>query len=202
MSKYHNDFQVKQALREGDHKALEYLMDSYHHRLCVYVYSLTHDQDSAKDIVQNVFIKLWEQKDRLMHVESLRSFLYKSVYNGFLNHLRSERRMLTIEEKHMERLYQIIEEDQELVEKQIVLIRTEIQNLPPKCRETFMLSKGEGLTNIEIANFMNVSLKTVENQMSKAFKILRKKLQHKIEPVLFLLFGITDNQSRLKVRQV
>ncbi|MBC6999817.1 RNA polymerase sigma-70 factor [Cytophaga sp. FL35] len=177
-------------------------MDSYHHRLCVYVYSLTHDQDSAKDIVQNVFIKLWEQKDRLMHVESLRSFLYKSVYNGFLNHLRSERRMLTIEEKHMERLYQIIEEDEELVEKQIVLIRTEIQNLPPKCRETFMLSKGEGLTNIEIANFMNVSLKTVENQMSKAFKILRKKLQHKIEPVLFLLFGITDNQSLLKVRQV
>lgn len=201
MSKYSNDFQVKQALERGDHKALEYLMDNYHHRLCVYVYSLTHDQDSAKDIVQNVFIKLWEQKDRLIHVDSLRSFLYKSVYNAFLNQLRSDKRMLTIEEKHIERLYQIIEEDEELVEKQIGLIRTEIQNLPPKCRETFMLSKGEGLTNIEIANFMNVSLKTVENQISKAFKILRKKLQHKIEPVLFLLFGITDSQSLLKVYQ-
>ncbi|WP_076453969.1 RNA polymerase sigma factor [Zobellia uliginosa] len=190
MKLFSTEQRLKEELTKGNHEALAYLMDRYHHSLCVYVYSLSHDYEKAKDIVQNVFLNLWENRERISQVQSLRSFLYKSVYNGFLNEFRKDQRMLAIEEKHMERLYQVIEEDEELLEKQIGLIKSEIQKLPPKCRETFMLSKREGLTNIEIAGFMNVSIKTVENQMNKAFKILRKKLQSKIEPVLFLIFGL------------
>ena len=62
--------------------------------------------------------------------------------------------------------------------------------LPPKCKETFLLSKQEGLTNIEIANFMNVSIRTVESHMNKAFRILREKLKDKVKPILFLMFGL------------
>lgn len=171
-------------------------MDTYQHSLCIYIYSLTHDNEKAKDIVQNVFLKLWERRDRLTTIDSLKSFLYKSVYNGFLNQLRSDKKMLAIEEKHMHHLYQAIDEDEELLEKQIRIIKTEIQKLPPKCKETFILSKKEGLTNVEIASFMNVSIKTVENQMSKAFKILRKKLEHKVEPILFIMYNISIQRNK------
>ena len=72
----------------------------------------------------------------------------------------------------------------------VKLVKIEIQKLPSRCKETFLLSKQEGLTIVEIADFMNVSTRTVETQMSKAYKILREKLKDKIQPILFLLFGL------------
>ena len=78
-------------------------------------------------------------------------------------------------------------ESEEELWAQIKLANQEIQNLPPKCKETFLLSKKEGLTVIEIAEFMNVSKRTVESQMNKAFRILREKLSDKIKAVLFIL---------------
>ena len=78
-------------------------------------------------------------------------------------------------------------ESEEELWAQIKLVNQEIQNLPPKCKETFLLSKKEGLTMIEIAEFMNVSKRTVESQMNKAFRILREKLSDKIKAVLFIL---------------
>ncbi|MDO5981824.1 RNA polymerase sigma factor [Flavivirga spongiicola] len=180
-----------QELEKGNHQALVFLMNTYHHQLCLYAYSLSNDFDGAKDIVQNVFVKIWEDKHKLQHVKSIKSFLYKSVYNGFIDQWRKDKKMLAIEQKHFEALEDIVKnENADVLKKQLSLVKLEIQRLPPKCKETFLLSKQEGLTNIEIANFMNVSIRTVEAQMNKAFRILRKKLQNKIKPMLFLLFGI------------
>ena len=165
-------------------------MNTHHHQLCLYAYSLSNDFDGAKDIVQNVFIKIWEDRHKLGHIKSIKSFLYKSVYNGFVDQWRKDKRMLSIEEKHFEALEDIVKpENEELLKKQLKLVKLEIQKLPPKCKETFLLSKQEGLTNIEIASFMNVSIRTVEAQMNKAFRILRKKLKKEVSPILFLLFG-------------
>lgn len=178
-------------LEKGNHEGLVFLMNTYHHDLCLYAYSLSNDYDGAKDIVQNVFIKVWEDRRKLKHVRSIKSFLYKSVYNGFIDQWRKDKRMLAIEQKHFEVLEDIVKnENADILKKQMALVKQEIQKLPPKCKETFLLSKQEGLTNIEIANFMNVSIRTVEAQMNKAFRILRKKLEKEITPVLFMLFGI------------
>jgi RNA polymerase sigma-70 factor (ECF subfamily) len=99
--------------------------------------------------------------------------------------------MLAIEEKHLEALDQIVEnENGDLLNKQIELVKLEIQKLPSRCKETFLLSKQDGLTNIEIANFMNVSTRTVETQMNKAYRILREKLSTKIKSILFLMFRL------------
>ena len=70
----------------------------------------------------------------------------------------------------------------------MTLVQNEIERLPPKCKETFLLSKQEGLTYVEIAEFQNVSVNTVEKQMVKAFSILRKKMKEKITPLLVIIF--------------
>ncbi len=182
---------VIRELEKGNHQALVFLMNTHHHQLCLYAYSLSNDLDGAKDIVQNVFIKIWEDRYKLQHIKSIKSFLYKSVYNGFVDQWRKDKRMLSIEEKHFEALEDIVKpENEEVLKKQLNLVKLEIQKLPPKCKETFLLSKQEGLTNIEIASFMNVSIRTVESQMNKAFRILRKKLKKEVTPILFLLFGV------------
>ena len=69
------------------------------------------------------------------------------------------------------------------------IVKKEIDKLPPKCKQTFLLSKKEGLTNIEIAEYLNVSIKSVEAHITKAFSILRKSIGNKVEGSLFLLFG-------------
>jgi len=177
-----NNKTLKDELEKGNHEALAFLINTYHHSLCSYVYSLSNDYDAAQDIVQNVFMKLWENRHKVQSIRSIKNFLYKSVYNGFIDQWRKDKRMLAIEEKHLEALDQIVENENEyLLKKQIRLVKLEIQKLPSRCKETFLLSKQDGLTNIEIANFMNVSKKTVEAQMNKAYTILRTKLKDSIK---------------------
>ena len=81
------------------------------------------------------------------------------------------------------------EEDEKSIDKLMKIVKNEIENLPPKCKQTFLLSKQEGLTNIEIAEYLNVSIKSVEAHITKAFSILRKVIGDKVDGILFLLFG-------------
>tara|TARA_R110002096_G_scaffold334375_1_gene528164 strand:+ start:12010 stop:12621 length:612 start_codon:yes stop_codon:yes gene_type:complete len=193
-----NEEILKNELQKGNHKALVFLMNTYHHSLCLYAYSLSNDNDGAKDIVQDVFIKLWEDREKIQSIKSIKSFLNRSVYNGFVDQWRKDKRMLSIELKHIQALEQVIEDDNNLTD-QIELVNLAIENLPPKCKETFLLSRKEGLTNIEIAEFMNVSVRTVETQVYKAFHMLRKSLKEKIEPILFLLFDINSKKLNYKL---
>ncbi|WP_445747751.1 sigma factor-like helix-turn-helix DNA-binding protein [Polaribacter sp.] len=75
----------------------------------------------------------------------------------------------------------------------VLIVKKEIENLPPKCKQIFLLSKEEGLTNIEIAEYLNVSIKSVEAHITKAFGILRSAIGNKIDGILFLLFGKKRN---------
>ncbi|MEO8935072.1 MAG: sigma factor-like helix-turn-helix DNA-binding protein [Xanthomarina sp.] len=94
-----------------------------------------------------------------------------------------------MEKKYIDELTTVVEDNnQGALDHLILLVKREIQNLPPKCRETFLLSKEEGLSNIEIAEYKSISIKTVEAHITKAFSILRKKFGGKVEEFLFLLF--------------
>ncbi|WP_421151383.1 RNA polymerase sigma factor [Seonamhaeicola sp. NFXS20] len=194
-----NEEFLKEELKKGNHKALVFLMDTYHQPLCVYAYSLSNDYDGAKDIVQSVFIKLWEDRKKIQSIKSIKRFLNKSVYNEFIDQWRKDKRMLSIEIEHYKALETIINDEKNDLTNQIKMVNTAIENLPPKCKETFLLSKKEGLTNIEIANFMGVSIRTVETQINKAFRILRKNLKQKIKPILFVLLGINSNECHFKL---
>jgi RNA polymerase sigma-70 factor (family 1) len=184
-----NDVLIE-SLINGDETAYIYLIDSYHHKLCVYANSLVKNTYSAEDIVQNVFLKIWEQRTRLKSNHSIKSFLYKLVYNEFIDLYRKNQSLFSLEKKYYEVLNSIVlEDDPDSFQLILNAVNKQIESLPPKCKEVFILSKKEGLTNIEIAEHLDVSIKTVEAQITKAFSILRSSLEEKVNNFLFLIFG-------------
>ena len=115
-------------------------------------------------------------------------------FKKFLDHILL---LFKFEKKYIEELERFTEKDEVFFERLLNLVQREIQNLPPKCRKIFLMSKQEGFTNVEIAEQLNVSIKTIEYHITKAFAILRQKANKDMEPVLFLLFGFR-RPSKLK----
>ena len=186
-----NNSNLVNYLIQGHEDAYIYLMDTYYRELCVYAFGLIHDHDSAEDIVQNVLIKIWRKRKNLRHDSNIKNLLYRSVYNEFIDEYRKNKRILPLEKKHIEALSHFVEnEDRASMEKLIALVKKEIQSLPPKCKQAFILSKQQGLSNAEIAEYMSISIKAVEAHMTKAFSILRSKINPKLEKILFILFGL------------
>ena len=179
---YDNNNLLISGLKKGDAEAYSYLVDTYNLRLCVYANSLINDKAQAEDIVQNVFMKIWEKRDGLRAGFSIKNLLYKYVYNEFVDYYRKQKSVLTLEKKYIEVLDEIIvEEVDNNLGSAIELVMKAIQELPPKCKQTILLSKKEGLSNIEISEYQQVSKRTVDTQLSKAYKLIREKLESKIE---------------------
>ncbi|WP_290207051.1 RNA polymerase sigma factor [Winogradskyella bathintestinalis] len=185
-------------LKKGDEMAFAHLMELFHNRLCIYSYNLCKDYDEAKDIVQNVFLNLWERREYIEEISSLKNFLYKSVYNNFINHYRKNNKFKIFEKEHIKALSEINETDNDdIIVKQINFIKAEIDNLPKKCRNVFLLSKNEGLTNVEIAEYLDISVKTVEKHITRAFSVLKKKLFQN-EKLFFILLLSKKLLSKIK----
>ena len=190
-----NDLLIGQ-LQKGDEKAYVYLVDQYNKRLFGYALTLTHDHTLAEDILQNVFLKAWKQRKKIGIRSSLQNYLFKSVYNEFINQYKKKRSTMILEQKYLASLEKAINiHDDQSFENIIARITLEIENLPPKCREIFILSKKEGLTNMEISEYLNVSIKTVEAQITKAFGILRKRLEEKYKSIFMLIFGALQKMA-------
>lgn len=183
------------SLINGEEKAYKFLLNKFHRRLNTYALTLINDHSMAQDIVQNVFLKTWKTRNKLNPEFSIQSFLYKSIYNEFINSYQQNKAMILLQQKYVESMHQVVETtDESSIERMLVIINREIQNLPPKCQQVFILSKKEGLTNIEIAEHLDISIKTVEAQISKAFKILKEKLKDNYNMMLFLLFSVPNRE--------
>ncbi len=178
-------------LKNGKESAYSFLVDTYNHSLCLYALSLTNDKDLAEDIVQSVFIKAWEKRKNLKPELSIKSYLYKSVYNEFIDQNRKMQSVTALEKKYIEELDSLAEIDEDRIERLLFIVRQEIEKLPPKCKRIFFMSKEEGLSNIEISEKLNISLKTVEAHITKGFTTIRSKVSEKyqMEPQFFLLFN-------------
>ncbi|MFH6603662.1 RNA polymerase sigma factor [Maribacter algicola] len=179
-----------EKLIKGDEKAYVYLIDRYYKELCDYASNLARDSFKSEDIVQNVMIKMWRKREKLDTTISIKNYLYRSVYNEFVDQYRKQMAITTLEKKYIEGLDSFVEAQSESQTFQLIAaVEKEIERLPPKCKETFLLNKKEGLTYKEIADYLNISVNTVEKNMVKAFSILRKKLKEKAYHFLFFLFG-------------
>lgn len=162
-------------LQENDPIAWRELINSYSDRLYAYALSLSSDHDVSSDIIQQVFINLFESKDRLDPKYSLKSFLYRSTYNQFVDNYRKKKSMSILHEQYYHILDQFITNtDEEDFSKKINLLNDLIGTLPLKTKEVFILSKSDGLTNAEISEILDISIKTVEGHITRAFKLLRK----------------------------
>lgn len=167
-------------LKKGNEKAYTYLVDNYHHILCLYANSLVRDKFQSEDIVQNVLLNIWKKRKEIKDDFNVKSFLLKSVRNEFIDQYRKKLSVVALEKIYIDALDFVVEtKDYEALENMAKTVNQEIIKLPTKCKEIFILSKQENLTNIEISEFLNISIKTVEAQITKAFRILRDKLDVK-----------------------
>lgn len=165
----------------------EGLFRDYFQPLCAYAFKYIKDFDSAKEIVHIVFVKVWEKRASIEKDQNIRSYLYTSVYNRCLNHLRDSKKSVEFDDYYKESMGQADPDNLETQELQ-AKIDAAIQSLPDRCREVFILSRYEELKYAKIAERLEISVKTVEVQISKALKLLRENLADFLTIILVLLF--------------
>lgn len=163
---------------ELDVSAFEALFKVNYSSLCLTAIRIINDKAIAEDIVQDVFLQIWKKRDVLKIEGSLKAYLHKSVINQSLNYHTKQKSSLLREQIH----YHETNEAINTVEQKIFSRDTEIKinqiinSLPEGCRRIFILSRFEQMSYKQIAETLEISVKTVENQMSKALKILRENL--------------------------
>jgi len=144
--------------------------------LCRFLAYYTADRIMIEEVVQDVFIKLWEERNTL-RIESVKTYLYKSARNRMLNYIRDEkRRNLLLEQWVKHEMEQKQGKECFDIDEFSQRVQNAIDALPDKCRTIFNLSKTEKLTYKQIAEHLNISVKTVESQMGIALRKIREKL--------------------------
>lgn len=173
-----SDDQLIKLLKEGNHSSFTEIYNRYNTLLYTYAYKKLQDTESAKDIIQEVYVYLWNSRENLDIQTTLSGYLYKAVLNRILNIFRH----IAITQEHVASFKETINDapagtDYRIREKDLaILIEKEINNLPEKMREIFQLRRKEYLTNKEIAERLDISEHTVHTQIKRALKVLRGKL--------------------------
>ena len=177
-----------QEIREGNEQSFEQAFHMHYAVLCGYANKLLKDLDEAEEIVQETFYKIWEKREQLEITISFKAYVFRAVHNACLNYLKHQKVRKAyadhVEANHEEAANHDPAEQNEL-EQHVV---EALDALPEKCREVFELSRFEGLKYKEIAERLEISEKTVENQMGKAFKILREKLAVYLKAAMLWIF--------------
>ena len=189
------DFLFVEKLKKGDYNAYTLLMNNYYKNLCGYANLFTKDPSKSEDIVQNVFVKLWVYRKKIDSNIPIKRYLHKSVYNEFIDQYRKNKSVISLEEKHLKAINTVIDNNSFDIEKLMTRVNDEIEKLPEKCKRVFILNKKEGLTHDEIAEYLQISIKTVEGHITRAFKILNQKLGKKIKSILIILFDFKLTNS-------
>jgi RNA polymerase sigma-70 factor (ECF subfamily) len=167
------------ALRRGDERALRSIFDRHYSLLLSDIYRIVPDEDTCQDLAQEVFVELWRKRAGLDIHTSLRAYLRRAAVNKALNYLKSSKRMVFNEPETLTNspdpsVRDIARKNEQ--EKLEEILYAAIETLPEKCRVVFSLSRFEQMSHREIAEQLGISVKTIENQITKAMKMLRDAL--------------------------
>ncbi|HEY4133090.1 MAG TPA: RNA polymerase sigma-70 factor [Gemmatimonadaceae bacterium] len=175
-------------IREGDHVAFEALVRRYSDRLCAFIYEITRDVEVTKELVQEVFLWVWRHRREWDLQVGLTSYLYRSARNravSFLRHDGLERRwreeIVRAGADALNRVEPIRSDDRAHAVELSAAITRAIASLPPRCREVFTLNREHGLSYREVAETLDISVKTVEVHMGRALGTLRRHLADWVE---------------------
>jgi RNA polymerase sigma-70 factor, ECF subfamily len=178
-----------EALIGGDITAFEMNFKTYYQPLCNYAYTFLQDKEEAEEIVQGTFLSFWEKRNTLTIRTGLKPYLYAMVRNACLNVIKHEK----IKQKHAVEEIALAPQTHDSVDEAVtsseleIKIQQAMEKLPEQCRLVFKLSRFEELKYAEIAEQLDISVKTVENHMGKALKIMREQLKDYLPLIIVLM---------------
>jgi RNA polymerase sigma-70 factor (family 1) len=180
------------SFKKGGPDALQTLLKQYYNPLCLFADRLLIDKAAAEDIVGEAFIKLWNKRTNFESLQNIKAFMYITVRNACLNHLKQVKRD-TLSKKQMAYLTGEKEEYvlNEMIRAEVLKeIMNEVNNLPEQCGKVLRLGYLEGLKNQEIADLLNISVHTVKNQKARAIQLLKTRLRNRDLMSLLLLYTL------------
>jgi RNA polymerase sigma-70 factor, ECF subfamily len=169
------DAELLRRLRLGDERALEAVFRAHYTPMVAVARRIVLAPDVAEELVQDVFFRFWSKREQLAEIDALKTYLIRAARN----HLRRQK----LEQAHEEREAAMGEpttiesaDESTTTGEMTEVVNAAVNQLPPRCREVFLMSRDGGLTYTEIAKEMGISIKTVETQMGRALKTLRTLL--------------------------
>jgi len=181
--------EVLEKIQSGNESAYEMIFRTFYQPLCRYAYSFLEDREEAEEVVQSAFITVWEKRKSIDIQTSLKSYLYRMVRNGCLNVIKHEK----VKQQHVAHEMAVTEVSYESVTQKVYASELEskiteaLKALPEQCRLVFQLSRFEELKYQEIADQLQISVKTVENHMGKALRIMREQLKEYLPLLLIFM---------------
>lgn len=182
---------IEYRLSVGDEQVFELLYRKYFVRLCAFANKFLFDPQLSEEVVQDVFFNLWKNRKNIKDDGTIKSYLFQSIHNKSINQLERQK----VINKNSELIRFVYANSSEfdvhesLLAKELQKRSSEIiENLAPQCRKIFMMSRTLGKTHHEIADELQISIKTVETQISRALKKLRSELSEYMAIILIILF--------------
>jgi len=186
-----SDNQIFEAIKRDDNGAYEIVFREYYRPMTAYAFRFLGNLADSESIVQDVFLRLWQKRKEIMITSSLQNYLFRSVKNHCINQIEHEKiksgyQTLVIRNEADRSEYSEFFLEFGLMNK----IEAAIASLPEKRQEIFRLAREDSLKYREIADRLNISIKTVETQMTLAMKQLRESLKEYKNLVMFFLFTV------------
>lgn len=176
--------------QQADIKEFEQFFQAYYTPVLHYCVTIVNDINDAKDIVQKVFVSVWQKSSEINIHTSARAYLYKMVYNASLDYLKHEK----IKQRHRKEALATDNSgsfyDKTVQNELEIKVKHAIAALPEQCQKIFSMSRFENLKYREIAVLLNISEKTVENQMGKALKLLKEMLKEYLPLLILIIYSV------------
>ena len=181
-----HDSEILKGIKQGDIQIFDLVFKHYYLGLYIFARDYLKSSEAAEEVVQELFLYVWENREKLQIKTSLKAYLYRAVHNRCMNYIRDvqnlSHRKIQLEKlrKQNDLFHLEIPEtifDQLFSEQMENDLHNAIESLPDQCRRIFRMSRFENLTYPQIAKHLNVSLSTVKTQMSRAMNALRQKLE-------------------------
>ena len=177
-SKVHKKEQVPNILlKAGNQSAFNKLFENYYEKLCIYTLNFTSDKDLIQDIVQDSFITLWTNRKKIDITTSLKSYLYRIAYNKLMDSYRSNKKkdnmLLSYYNTTINQVIDNLDDNEDYKTARINKLNQCIAELPERCRKVFLAKKIKGLKYTEVSKELNISIKTVEGHVTKAYGLIR-----------------------------